>query len=70
MRVVRELDWSNEQFNIDEAHQEMDLFSQQIVQDVWRDKYAQPEESSPEVSLWRVAKGICRNDTDEFRSAA
>lgn len=39
-------------------------FQQQLVEDVWREKYAQPGEQSLSHTYARVANGVYRNDPD------
>jgi ribonucleoside-diphosphate reductase alpha chain len=57
-------------FNIDPAHEQMPLFEQQLVKDVWRDKYKYQLEGIPQHTFQRVARGIYANDSADEMNAA
>lgn len=52
----------NPKFSIDPVHEEIDLFSQVVTLDVWRDKYRDGSEKHPFESFLRVVKGVYRDD--------
>ena len=60
------------ELNIDPAHEEMDLFNQELTKDIWEEKYRWPKghEESPQQTFQRVAKGVYRDDTKEAKYAA
>ena len=49
-------------FNLDPSHSNLDLFAQEITQDIWKDKYRYDNESHPNESLRRVARAIYGDD--------
>lgn len=48
---------------LDSKHESFDLFSDQIIQDIWREKYAQPNERYPADTFLRVADFIYSKDS-------
>lgn len=58
-------------FTLDPKHTSFNLFDDQIVQDVWHDKYSLPaSEKTPQDTFWRVAKAIFKNDRAYEEEAA
>lgn len=55
---------------LDPKHESFDLFSDQIIQDIWREKYAQPNERIPADTFLRVADFVYMHDTVEHRLKA
>lgn len=51
-------------FDIDPAHRKMGFMFPGLVKDVWRDKYAQPDEIAPEQTARRVVEGVYIHDND------
>lgn len=47
---------------LDPKHESFDLFSDQIIQDIWREKYAQPNERTPSDTFLRVADFVYSKD--------
>ena len=57
-------------FSIDPAHEGLDIFEQQIVQDVWNDKYQWKDEAHQLESITRIVDGLYVNDTKAHRDDA
>ncbi|KKM88549.1 hypothetical protein LCGC14_1257680, partial [marine sediment metagenome] len=53
---------SNMTITLDPAHEAMDIFEQEITQDVWKEKYRYKDEPHPFDSFKRVVKGIYKDD--------
>lgn len=52
-------------FKLDPKHESFDLFNDQIIQDVWREKYALPNEKTIFNTFDRVVRGVYKNDAQQ-----
>jgi ribonucleoside-diphosphate reductase alpha chain len=59
----RSYDRKRGKFQIDPVHEAIDIFSQPITRDVWKDKYSYYDEEHPFDSMRRVVKGVYALDT-------
>ena len=49
-------------FELDPAHQKMDIFASKMTQDIWKNKYRWKDEATPYDTMKRVASAIFPND--------
>ncbi|PHR94840.1 MAG: ribonucleoside-diphosphate reductase, adenosylcobalamin-dependent [Blastopirellula sp.] len=49
---------------IDPIHSEIDIYGQQLTQDVWRDKYSYDDEAHPHDTIERIIEGVYALDED------
>src|SRR3990167_5920589 len=57
-------------FNIDPIHKRVDVYGQQLVTDVWRDKYRFGDEATPHESMARVVSHVYDGDSAEHAALA
>jgi ribonucleoside-diphosphate reductase alpha chain len=49
-------------FEIDQAHEKMDIFGSRMTQDIWKNKYKWGDEKTPQDSFVRIAQAIFPDD--------
>jgi len=57
-------------FTIDPVHLKVNLYQQELVQDIWRDKYRWGNEATPEASHRRVVRHVYKDDDSDHEEDA